>query len=176
MSGFGTCRANPSYDTELIAIWRLYARLHQRLIDYSFAHAQEASRTGMPIVRPLFLVDPKSPEAWTNWWTYLYGRDILVSPLWEKGKRTQQVYLPSGHKWRDAWNPDGVYQGGRTITVKAELHQLPLFIRVGSSVKLGDLNLEWNESHAIAEKKPDLKALDTELKAWWEKRKTDGDE
>jgi alpha-glucosidase (family GH31 glycosyl hydrolase) len=174
--GFWNLPREPSYDAELIAIWRLYARLHQRLVDYSFAHAQEASRTGMPIVRPLFLVDPKSPEAWKNWWTYLYGRDILVSPLWEKGKRTQEVYLPSGNRWRDAWNPDKVYQGGRTITVKAELHQLPLFIRVGSSVNLGDLNLEWEESHAIAEKKPDLKALDAELKTWWDRKKASSEE
>jgi alpha-glucosidase (family GH31 glycosyl hydrolase) len=166
----------PSYDAELIATWRLYARLHQRLIDYSFAYAQEASRTGMPIVRPLFLVDPKSPQAWTNWWTYQYGGDILVSPLWEKGKRTQQVYLPSGHMWRDAWNLGRVYQGGRTITVKAELHQLPLFVRVGSKVDLGDLNREWKESHAIAETRPDLKALDAELKAWWDRRKAGQEE
>jgi alpha-D-xyloside xylohydrolase len=164
----------PSYDTELIAIWRLYARLHQRLIDYNYKYAREASKTGMPIVRPLFLVDPKSPQAWTNWWTYLYGRDILVSPIWEKGKRTQEVYLPAGHKWRDAWNLNRVHQGGQTITVQAELHQLPLFIRVGSSVKLGNLHQEWKESHAAAEKRPDLKALDAELKAWWDRRKAGG--
>ena len=160
----------PSYDTELIAIWRLYARLHQRLIDYSYKYAQEATKTGMPIVRPLFLVDPKSSAAWANWWTYVYGQDILVSPIWEKGKRTQQVYLPSGDRWRDAWRPDKIYPGGQTITVNAELHQIPLFVRVGSNVKLGDLNREWQESHAIAEKKPDLKALDAELRAWVEKR------
>jgi len=160
----------PSYDTELIAIWRLYARLHQRLIDYSYKYAQEAMKTGTPIVRPLFLVDPKSSAAWANWWTYLYGQDILVSPIWEKGKRTQQVYLPSGAKWRDAWRPERVYDGGETITVNAGLHQIPLFVRVGSSVKLGDLNQEWKESHAIAEKKPDLRALDAELRAWFEKR------
>jgi len=160
----------PAYDTELIAMWRLYARLHQRLIDYSYKYAQEASRTGMPIVRPLFLVDPKSAEALNNWWTYQYGGDLLVSPIWEKGKRTQQVYLPSGNRWRDAWHPDKTYQGGQTITVNAELHQIPIFIRVGSQLNLGDLNQEWKESHAIAEKKPDLKALDAELKAWFEKR------
>ena len=159
----------PAYDTELIAMWRLYARLHQRLIDYSYKQAQEANRTGMPIVRPLFLVDPKSPAAWTNWWTYLYGRDVLVSPIWEKGKRTQQVYLPTGNKWRDAWSGK-VYGGGQTITVSAELHQIPLFVRVGSQVNPGDLNQEWQESHVIAEKKPDLKTLDAELKAWFEKR------
>ena len=161
----------PSYDPELIAIWRLYARLHQRLIDYSYKYAQEATKTGMPIVRPLFLVDPKSSAAWVNWWTYLYGQDILVSPIWEKGKRTQQVYLPSGDRWRDAWNPDKIYPGGQTITVNAELHQIPLFVRVGSSVKLGDLNQEWQESRAIAAKKPDLKTLDAELRAWFENRK-----
>jgi alpha-glucosidase (family GH31 glycosyl hydrolase) len=167
--GFWNLPREPGYDTELIAIWRLYARLHQRLIDYSFEHAREATKTGMPIIRPLFLVDPKAPEAWTNWWTYLYGRDILVSPIWEKGRREQQVYLPAGNSWRDAWDSNKVHRGGQTVTVKAALHQIPLFIRLGSSVELGDLNREWTESHAIAEKKPDLKALDAELKTWWER-------
>ncbi len=160
----------PSYDTELIAMWRLYARLHQRLIDYSYAAAQEASRTGTPIVRPLFLAEPRSKAAWSNWWTYLYGRDLLVSPIWEKGKRTQSVYLPSGASWRDAWQPTKIYRGGQTISMPAELHQIPLFIRVGSTVQLGDLNREWIESHAIAERKPDLKALDAEVKSWFDKR------
>src|SRR4029453_14719751 len=158
----------PKYDTQLIALWRLYARLHERLMDYNLQHAQEATKTGMPIVRPLFLVDPKAQVAWSNWWTYLYGSDLLVSPVWEKGKRTQQVYLPSGSSWRDAWKPTRIYRGGQTVTVPAEVYQLPLFIRVGSKVDLGDLNKEWKDSLAIAEQKPDLKALDAELKTWWD--------
>jgi len=161
----------PSYDAELIAIWRLYARLHQRLADYGYAHAQEAHKTGMPIVRPVFLVDPKSPQAWSNCWTYLYGADLLVSPIWEKERRTQEVYLPSGAQWRDAWNPGKVVSGGQTVTVQAELHQIPLFVRVGSNVELGDLNAEWQESLAIAQKKPDLKPLDAEVRAWFEQHK-----
>ena len=51
--------------------------------------------------------------------------------------------------------------------MKAELHQLPLFIRAGSGLEIGDLNVEWKESRAIAERKPDLKALDAELKLWF---------
>jgi len=161
----------PNYDAQLIAIWRLYARLHTRLIEYNYRHAQEAVKTGMPIVRPLFLVDARARAAWTNWWTYQYGRDLVVSPIWEKGKRTQEVYLPSGSSWRDAWNPSKVYRGGRTITVTADTHQLPLFVRVGSTLSLGDLNKDWKESLEIANKKPDLKALDAELKAWWDKQR-----
>jgi alpha-glucosidase (family GH31 glycosyl hydrolase) len=165
--GFWNLNREPGYDAYLIAIWRLYARLHHRLMDYGYLHAQEAHRTGMPIVRPLFLVEPGAREAWMNWWTYLYGRDIVVSPIWEKGKRTQEVYLPSGTKWRDAWNPQQVYEGGRTVTVQAESHQIPLFLRVGSKVQLGDLNQEWKESQEIAAKRPDLKALDAAVREWF---------
>jgi len=160
----------PNYDVQLIALWRLYARLHERLVDYNYQYAQEANRTGMPIVRPLFLVDPIAPAAWTNWWTYQYGNDLLVSPVWEKGKRSQQVYFPSGKSWRDAWNPQKIYRGGTSVTVAADAHQLPLFVRVGSKLDLGDLNKEWKESLEIASKHPDLKALDAELKSWWDKQ------
>jgi len=127
-----------------------------------------ASRTGLPIVRPLFLVEPKAPAAWSNWWTYLYGPDLVVSPIWEKGKRDQEVYLPAGSAWRDAWHPDKVVQGGQTVQVQAELHQIPLFVRVGSKLDLGDLNREYRESVEIAQKRPDLKALEAEVRAWFE--------
>ena len=169
--GFWNMLREPKYDTNVIAAWRLYTRLHQRLADYGYAHAVEASKTGMPIVRPLFLVEPKSAHAWANWWTYQYGRDLVVSPIWAKGERTQEVYLPAGEKWRDAWNPEKIYDGGKSITVKADVHQIPIFIRVGSNLELGDLNKEWAESLSIAAKRPDLKSLETEVNAWFEKNK-----
>jgi alpha-glucosidase (family GH31 glycosyl hydrolase) len=168
--GFWNLPREPAYDAELIAIWRLYARLHDRLKDYTYRQATVAHQTGMPIVRPLFLMDPKSKESWSNWQTYLYGPDILVSPVWEKNKRSQEVYLPAGHQWRDAWKPKKIYKGGQTITVSAELHQLPIFIRVGSTVTLGNLNDEYKESKAISEKRPDLKKLDAELREWEARR------
>jgi alpha-glucosidase (family GH31 glycosyl hydrolase) len=161
----------PSYDAALIAMWRLYARLHERLADYSFAQAKIAHETGMPIVRPLFLAEPKSPQAWANWWTYLYGPDILVSPIWKKNQRTQEVCLPSGEKWRDAWNPEKTYNGGQTITVIAALHQIPIFVRVGSNIELGDLNKEWSESVTAANTRPDLKVLDAEVREWFKQNK-----
>jgi len=162
----------PAYDDVLIAMWRLYARVHERLVDYSYRQAQEAHRTGMPIVRPLFLSDPKRSEAWQNWWTYLYGPDLVVSPIWEKGVRSQQVYLPSGSRWRDAWQPDKIHQGGQTLTVTAAPHQIPLFVRVGSSINLGNLDQEWRESVTIAQKRPGLKALEAGVNAWFAKNST----
>jgi alpha-glucosidase (family GH31 glycosyl hydrolase) len=159
----------PQYDDTLIALWRLYARLHQRLSDYSYQLAKEAHRSGMPIVRPMFIVNPSRPEAFANWWTYMYGPDVVVSPVWEKGVRKQQVYLPEKSRWRDAWNPDVIYKGGQVVTVDAATHKLPIFVRVGSPLFLGDLNHEWQESQAIAKTKPDLKALEASVNAWFAK-------
>lgn len=169
--GFWDLPRPPSYDEQLIAIWRLYARLHQRLADYSYKYAQVAHSTGMPIVRPLFLVEPGAKAAWDNWWTYMYGPDLLVSHIWEKNSRAQQVYLPSGSKWRDAWTQK-IYDGGQTITAHADLYQIPLYVRVGSNLDLGDLNQEWRDSVATAKHRPDLKALDAGVKAWFEKQES----
>jgi alpha-D-xyloside xylohydrolase len=159
----------PEYDDRLIALWRMYARIHERLKDYSYQLAKDAHRSGMPIVRPMFMVDPKRPEAWSNWWTYMYGPDLVVSPIWEKGVRKQQVYLPEGSRWRDAWNPDETYKGGQVVSVNAEAHQLPIFVRVGSQLFLGDLNHEWPESLAIARTRPNLKDLENSVIAWFAK-------
>jgi alpha-glucosidase (family GH31 glycosyl hydrolase) len=168
---FWNAPREPAYDDTLIALWRMYARIHDSLRDYSYKYAEEAHKTGMPIVRPLFLVDPTHREAWENWWTYLYGPDLLVSPVWEKGKRKQDVYLPAGNRWRDAWNPDKTYEGGQTISVSAETHQIPIFIRAGSSVKLPNLDQLWLESVEIARKKPNLRMLETSINAWFEKQR-----
>lgn len=160
----------PSYSTNLIATWRFYARLHDRLADYSHQEAEAAAHTGLPIVRPLFLADPQAPAAWDNWWTYLYGRDVLVSPIWAKGQKTQQVYLPAGSDWKDAWNLEKTYRGGQTITVPAELPRIPIFVRADASLDLGDLNQEWIDALQAAAQRPDLKALAAQAQAWFEKQ------
>jgi len=167
--GFWNLPREPAYDEVLIASWRLYARVHERLAGYSYRHAVEAHATGLPIVRPLFLVDPDAPEAWSQWWTFMYGSDLVVSPVWEKGQRTQQVYLPAGARWQDAWRGT-VHAGGQTITVDADVHQIPIFVRVGSGLNLGDLEQEWQDSLALARERPNLAALEQRVNAWFEGR------
>ncbi|MGB8225266.1 MAG: TIM-barrel domain-containing protein [Sedimentisphaerales bacterium] len=149
----------PHYDTQLIAIWRLYSKIHERLADYSYGLAKEARKDGMPMARPLFLVYPQQQQAWNDWQTYMYGPDILVSAIWEKGKTQHSLYLPAGKNWIDAWNKNKIYTGGQVITVDAPLYKIPIFIRRGSKRDLGDLNALYEESLKIAAKKPDLDKL-----------------
>jgi alpha-D-xyloside xylohydrolase len=153
-------KGEPHYDTTLIAIWRLYAKIHAELADYSYGLVQEAHATGMPPIRPLFLIYPEEKEAWKEWQSFLYGPDILVYAIWQKGTHRVRVYLPKGEKWRDAWDSTRTYHGGQTIEVETPWYKIPLFIRQGSGLELGDLNRLFTESLNLAENKPDLQELE----------------
>ncbi len=150
----------PRYDTTLIAIWRLYAKIHTSLADYSHNLAKEANKTGMPIVRPLFLEFPEQKECWNDWQTFLYGPDILVSAIWQKGIAKQSVYLPAGCKWRDAWNTNRLYDGGQYLEVKTPIYKIPVFLRENSEIELGDLNTLYLESLKLASEIPNLQKLE----------------
>jgi hypothetical protein len=43
-----------------------------------------------------------------------------------------------------------VSQGGRNVIVPAEPHQIPIFVRVGSTLDLGDLSRECDDAQRIA--------------------------
>ena len=154
--------SEPKYDKELIAIWRLYAKLRMRLIDYSYTYAKVANKTGMPMIRPLFMVYPEQKESWENWQSYHYGDDILVCPVWQNGTTQQTVWLPAGKKWVDVWDQSKVYDVGQSITIDAPLHKIPVFVKKGSAILKAFDGLEklYQESLTIAEKKPDLKKLE----------------
>ena len=52
--------------------------------------------TGLPIIRALWLHDPDDPAAVARGDEYLWGRDILVAPVTEKGATSRRLYLPRG--------------------------------------------------------------------------------
>jgi alpha-D-xyloside xylohydrolase len=158
--GFWNNTDEPYHDTELIATWRLYSKTRMKLIPYLRSLAIQARDTGMPIARPLFLIYPDQKEAWTDWQTYQLGPDILVSAIWQSGKEKHKLYLPKGVEWVDAWEKNKIYEGGQYIEVDAPKHKIPIFIRKGSEIDLGNLNELYQESLKIASHKYDLAELE----------------
>ena len=160
--GFWSNPTEPQYDNELIAVWRLYAKTRMKLKDYVAAQATRAHDEGTPIVRPLFLDFPGQAEAWNDWQTYMFGPDLLVSPVWRNGTTKHSLYLPLGETWIDAWDPGKHYEGGNYITVDVPLYKIPVFIRKGSEIDLGNLNDLYASSLKAATEKPDLSKLEKE--------------
>ncbi|MGH9742718.1 MAG: DUF5110 domain-containing protein, partial [Candidatus Acidiferrum sp.] len=95
----------------------------------------ECATTGMPIMRALWLHYPDDPKAVACGDEYMWGRNILVAPVIEKGATARQVYLPAGD-WYDFWTEER-FEGGREISRSVDLETLPLYIRAGSILPLG---------------------------------------
>jgi alpha-D-xyloside xylohydrolase len=122
----------PTFDQELIDIYRRYTDLRVTLHDYIVDAAAEAA-TGMPIVRPLVFLDRKDKKVRDRWDEYLFGPDLLVAPVWKSGERQREIYFPHG-TWRSFWNPDERVKGPRTRTVDVPLDVIPVYIRGDAQV------------------------------------------
>ncbi|GAB1644455.1 TIM-barrel domain-containing protein [Krasilnikovia sp. MM14-A1259] len=109
-----------------------FLRLREQLVPYTYRAAAEASRTGLPITRPMYVAYPDQQEAYASAGAqYLYGPDLLVAPATEPGaSATTTVWFPPGSTWIDYFTGE-TYQGGTTRQVTTTLDTMPVFQRAG---------------------------------------------
>ena len=124
-------RNGPSGSHEALDIYRKYAVLHMSLFPYRYAAAQEAAKTGMPILRALVLNYQDDARARTTKDEYLFGPDFLVAPIIDEGTQ-RPVYLPAG-QWVWYWSGEQV-AGGRIVLADAAIDAIPVWVRAGAVV------------------------------------------
>jgi alpha-glucosidase (family GH31 glycosyl hydrolase) len=133
----GAALPDPSqlHDTRVEPICRKYLELRYRLLPYLYSSVYECAKSGMPIMRALWLHFPDDPKAVACGDQYLWGKSMLVAPVVEKGATTRQVYLPPGG-WYDFWTGARV-EGADDVGRPVDLETMPLYVRAGSIVPLG---------------------------------------
>ena len=134
-SGAAIPDASQLHDARVEPICRKYLELRYRLLPYLYSAVHECATTGMPIMRALWLHYPDDPKAVQCGDEYLWGKNVLVAPVVEKGATTRIVYLPRG-VWYDFWTHEPL-QGGREISCPVDLETIPLFVCEGSILPLG---------------------------------------
>ena len=130
-------------DPRIEPICRRYLELRYRLLPYLYSTARESHVTGLPMMRALWLHYPDDPAAVRRGDEYLWGRDLLVAPVTERGATGRTLYLPSG-TWYDFWTEQPV-AGGREVTRPVDLATLPLYARAGAIVPFGPLKQHTGE-------------------------------
>ncbi|SEF83340.1 glycoside hydrolase family 31 protein [Bosea lathyri] len=112
--------------------------LRYRLMPYLYTQMWRASRDNQPAVRPLFYDFPDDPVARTVEDAFMLGPDLLVAPVLEEGATQRSVTLPAHPGgWYD-WHSSRHFPGGSVATVEAPLGRLPVFVRSGALVPVGD--------------------------------------
>jgi sulfoquinovosidase len=117
-------------DAETIAFWRTYTIEHITLAPMFQAWAKQASETGVPIMRGLFLHYPENDQAWTVKDEYLLGPSILVAPVIQKGATSRSVWFPPG-VWYP-WKQGSPQMGNTSLAVQAPVGDIPVFVKAGS--------------------------------------------
>jgi alpha-glucosidase/alpha-D-xyloside xylohydrolase len=113
-------------------IAKKYAELRYQLMPYTYTLAREAYDTGMPLMRALWLHYPLDQQARGQSQEYLWGRNLLIAPVYEKGATSRDVYLPEG-TWYDWWD-NSPASGGTTVTRKVDLATMPIYVRAGAII------------------------------------------
>lgn len=117
-----------SFGEENYGILKKYLFIRERLRPYIRSCMKAASETGAPVMRPLFFDFPEDRQCWEVEDSYMFGPDLLVSPVMEAGAKTRTVYLPKGDAWTDAYTKK-TYEGGQTVTVPAPIDIIPVMMR-----------------------------------------------
>jgi sulfoquinovosidase len=114
---------------ELLAGFARWSRVHAALAPWVRHLCDEATATGLPAQRALFLHYPDDRETFTIQDQYLYGADLMVAPVIEGGAIARKVYLPEG-EWVHIWS--GEHFGAGWHDVDAPIGAPPVFWRAGS--------------------------------------------
>ena len=100
-----------TYGARVLDVYRAYVLLHERLVPYIRAAAATAARTGLPIIRPLSLLDPADPRGWSVADAFGFGPSLWVAPVLDEGATEREVVLPRG-RWIETWSGERVEGGG----------------------------------------------------------------
>lgn len=125
-------RAEPWVDgPQQLAIRKRYVEERYRLLPYIYALAELNSRTGDPIMRPVFYDYPDALDSdCDRSMTFTLGRDLLIAgPPKPESPEKFDICLPKGG-WYDYWTGEPVT--GAKLTEAPRLDTLPVFVRAGT--------------------------------------------
>ena len=121
------------YEEDLPYIREAYD-LRYRMLPYLYSLMYEASVSGLPVMRPLFLEFPDDLACYNDKnLSFMFGPAVLVANVVEKGATSRTVYLPAGTRWYDMNDKLREYAGGQTVEVPVGRGTIPMFLR-GSAV------------------------------------------
>ena len=115
-------------------IVRTYMKLRYAMLPYNYTLAYLNATTGSPLMQPLFYQYANDTAACRVENEYLWGDNLLVAPVVQKGLISRSIYLPEG-TWTDFYS--GIeYKGGTRIEFPLTIDKIPVFAKAGSFIPM----------------------------------------
>jgi alpha-D-xyloside xylohydrolase len=135
------CHGNPprepwDFSEDFMGEFRKLVAWRYSLMPYIIFQARACTRTGYPMIRPLFFEFPRDPAAWYPADEFLFGDDILAAPIFEDNGNSRDVYLPSEGAWMD-YHTRACFEGGRWHRLTTDRHIIVL-VREGAVIPVAE--------------------------------------
>ncbi len=130
-------------------------RERQCMIPYLYTMNVRASSKGIPLVLPMYYLEPESNAAYQCQNEYLFGNQLMVAPITQPASNkykfaVQNVWFPEGD-WYDFYT-GWKYSGESRLNVYRELDQIPVFAKAGAIIPVANYNSEQNFGAALPDK------------------------
>lgn len=134
LHGSGSYRVPWLFDEEAVDVLRQFTKLKCWLMPYLYAHAIEAARTGVPLMRAMMMEFPDDPTCDSVDRQYMLGDSLLVAPVFS-GDGVVTYYLPAG-RWTNFFN-GAVVEGPGWVRETHDFMSLPLMVRPNAVIAVG---------------------------------------
>ena len=139
-AGDTTHREPWAFSEEACDIFRYYDKIRYSLIPYIYEQAEKCTKTGLPMMRALYLEYPEDRNVFHIDDEYMFGDSILVAPVLTplEKSRVRKLYLPKG-VWTDFFTGEEINSTGMWIQKPVDLKTMPLYVKKGSKIKYCDV-------------------------------------
>ena len=121
-----------SFDSDVTDIVRKFIELRYQLLPYLYTMFYQYSKGGIAMLKSLVMFDQEDPQTHFRTDEFIFGDQILVSPIQEPNALGRRMYIPKG-KWYNYWT-DELVMGGKEQWVAADIDSIPLFVMEGAII------------------------------------------
>ena len=150
-----------AFGEEVLNSCRTAIERRYMLMPYVYTAFREASINGMPVMRPLFMADPKDRTLRSEDQAFLLGGDLMITPRW-----AENVAQPHNGSWQ-------IVNLSSMSSFHDDLHQAELRQRPGSIIPMAQL--AQNTAELRTDSLTLLVCLDTDGKACGQVYEDEGD-
>lgn len=139
-----------NWDMLTFTIVKDYCHLRQSLIPYLYTEAYKYSKTGIPILQPLYYYNPEIYDEPLYKDEYYFGTELLIKPITKKkdnvmNRSVERLFLPRG-TWYD-FKTGKKFIGNKRYVTFYKTEDYPVFAKTGSIIPLAILNENLNDTN-----------------------------
>ncbi len=128
-----------AFNEDVENLVRQVIQLRYKLLPFWYSEFYNASQTGLPIMRPVFMNYQNDENCYKEdaQYQYMLGEYSLIAPVLQSTDRFKKLYLPEG-RWYDV-NANKTLQGGQWLVIEVGLNKIPIYFKEGGIFPMQDV-------------------------------------